>query len=149
MKTYNYKPRSATTNYKRLIPFIDAVDKLEEHHFTFRSGKYMPLSIENLGYTFNGCPVYGMMHYYTQNGDLMRDPDMTFYVNRKHGLIVPMTFQQDGCPFTRYGTLYEKVFDSVTRYRPRLLSDLDTFLRTWSTNIIDQGFKPEQAFQKA
>lgn len=108
-----YKPRSSGTNYKRLIPFLDAVDQLSEKYFKFESRGYMPLTIENLGYTFNGQPVYSMTHYYEQNGDMMRDPDMTFYVDREQGLIVPMTFRQDGCPFAPYGVLYQEVFDTV------------------------------------
>ena len=138
---YNYSPRSASSNYKRLLPFLDAVDASDDQHITFHADGYMPLSIESLGYSFNGCPVYSMMHYYVQYGDLMRDPDMTFYVDRDNKKIVPMSFQQDGLGIP----LYQEVFDSLTRYRPRLLSDLDSFLRTWTTNIIDQGFDPKQA----
>ena len=47
--------------------------------------------------------------------------------------------------------IYQEVFrrgdDGRLLYVPRLLTDLDSFLRTWSTNIQDQGFNPAQAFQ--
>ena len=139
------KTRYSAANYKRLLPFLDAVDKTENHYFRFTAGEYEPLPIENLGYTFNGCPVYSMMHTYVQNGDIMRDPDMTFYVDRENGHVIPMTFQQDGVPFGQFGTLYQEVWQDANYYRPKLLHELDRFLNTWSKNIIDQGFDSAQA----
>lgn len=136
--------RYSSCNYKRLAPFLDAVRDLPEQSFTFTSEGYEPLSIENLGYTFKGYPVWGMMHTYEQNGDLMRDPDMTFLVDREGGNIVPHTYQQDNCPFTRYGTLYQEVWADESHWRPRLRTELDDFLRGWINNIISQGFRPEQ-----
>ena len=140
-------PRFSSVNYKRLIPFLDAVDGTQDKHFKFTHGEYMPLSIENMETTFHGFPVYGMMHFYTQNGDLMRDPDMTFYVDRESSAIVPMTIQQDGVPFTKYGTLYKEVFDEHGECRRDMLHELDDFLNTWTRNILAQGFDPSQATQ--
>lgn len=137
------KTRSSAGNFKRLRPFLDAVDTLPEgdRYLRFVSNGFMPLSIEALGYSFYGYPVYAMAHYYELNGDLMADPDMTFFVDRKHGHIIPLTFQQDGLPF---GSKYSKVFDGETNYRSRLASELDSFLSMWTKNIIDQGFSPAQ-----
>lgn len=137
--------RYSSYNYKRLAPFLDAVRETPEQYFTFTSEGYEPLSIENLDYTFKGYPVWGMMHTYQQNGDTMRDPDMTFLVDHETGNIVPHTFQQDNCPFTKYGTLYQEVWEDESHYRPHLRTELDGFLKDWITNIINQGFKPEQA----
>ena len=138
-------PRSSGTNYKRLAPFLVAVNTSPDMHLTFRHSDYMPLSIEFLGYTWKALPVYSMMHYYTQCGDLMRDPDMTFAVDLENGLIVPLTFQQDGASWTEGGTLYQEVFNADGKsYIPRYLSDLDSFLATWTKNIIDQGFTPAE-----
>ncbi len=139
--------RYSSYNYKRLAPFLDAVRELPEQAFTFTCEGYEPLSIENLEYTFKGYPVWGMMHTYKQNGDTLRDPDMTFLVDRETGNIVPHTFQQDNCPFTQYGTLYQEVWEDETHYRPSLRSQLDRFLKDWITNILAQGFNPEQARQ--
>ena len=102
------KTRYSSFNYKRLAPFLDAVRELPEQSFTFTRDGYEPLSIENLEYTFKGYPVWGMMHAYDMNGDTMRDPDMTFLVDRETGNIIPHTFQQDNCPFTKYGTRIKK-----------------------------------------
>ena len=142
----NIKTRSGATNYKRLKPFVLAVDACGGH-FKFTSGGYMPLSIENLEYTdADGHPVYGMMHYYIQCGDLMRDPDMTFSVNDQAGTICPLTYQADAIGM--YQEVFRRGDDGRLLYVPRLLTDLDSFLRTWSTNIYDQGFNPAQAFRQ-
>lgn len=143
----NKKTRSGSANYKRLKPFLLAVDA-NGGHFKFTSGGYMPLSIENLEYTdYDGHPVYGMMHYYIQNGDLMRDPDMTFSVNDETGTVCPLTYQLDGMGV--YQEVFRRGDDGRILYAPRMLTDLDAFLMAWSKNIIEQGFKPEQAFQIA
>ena len=136
--------RFSADNYKRLLPFLDAVDEQPEaKHFRFTSGGYMPLVIENLEYTFRGYPVYSMTHYGELNGDPMRDPDMTFWVDRKHGHVIPLSFQQDNDPFV--GTRYQQVFVDEEHYYKSLASELDRFLRLWSKNILDQGFSPGQA----
>ena len=147
----NIKIRFGKANYKRIKPYLLAVDQQEEKHFRFTvdGGDYMPLSIEYLGYCdAQGHPVYSMMHYYTQCGDLMRDPDMTFSVNDADGSICPLTFQQDG--IGPYGTMYQEVFKKSGErltYSPRLLHDLDSFLNNWTKNIQAQGFDPCQPFR--
>lgn len=147
----NIKIRFGAANYKRIKPYLLAVDQQDGQHYTFRAGEnFMPLSIEYLGYSdAHGHPVYSLMHYYIQNGDLMRDPDMTISVNDAAGTVCPLTFQQDGLP--PYGTLYQEVFkDNGGRliYSPRLLHDLDSFLNTWTKNIQGQGFDACQPFKE-
>lgn len=139
--------RFSADNYKRLIPFFDAVDKTEEGCFRFTSAGYEPLVVENLEETFIGYPVYSITHYYEMNGDAMRDPDMKVYVDRQHGHVIPLYFRQDNAPFTPYGVYEQEVFadDQALRYYPKIASELDRFLRMWSKNILDQGFHPEQA----
>ena len=138
-------PRSAGANFRRLFPFLAAVTASEETHLVFESDGFMPLSIEFLEDYWQSLPVYSMMHYYIQCGDLMRDPDMTFAVDLDHGKIIPLTFQQDGAAWTPDGTIYQEVFspDGKT-YKPHLLTDLDKFLAQWSTNIINQKFSPDK-----
>lgn len=143
--SYVKHPRSAGANFKRLFPFLAAVNASEDTHLTFISEGYMPLSIEFIGYGWQSLPVYSMMHYYIQCGDLMRDPDMTFAVDLDNGKIIPLTFQQDGASWTPSGTIYQEVFSPDCKtYKPRLLTDLDSFLATWSKNILSQRFTPEK-----
>lgn len=143
MFDYMIKTKSAAANYKRIKPYLLAVDH-HDGHYKFTSEGYEDLSIENLGYCDHwGNPVYSMTHYYEQNGDLMSDPDMTFSVNDRLGYIMPLTYQQD-C----FG-LYQEVFtNGGKQYSPRLLHELDSFLAKWSTNIINQGFDPAQPYKE-
>lgn len=61
-----------------------------------------PLSIKSLGDN-----QFGMMMYYEQNGDLMRDPDYVFEVDPETKTIQALEYQQDGVPSV--GTLYQTV----------------------------------------
>lgn len=131
-------PKHATTNYKALKPFLDAVNEAEGHkHFT--AAGYMDLVIENLQFVdFAGRAVYSVSHYGEQNGDLMADPDMEIAVDTEKGQIIPRTFRND------YMGIYQEVFryqNGKTYYSERLLIDLDGFLWQWLKNIADQGFK--------
>ena len=131
------RTKHATTNYKALKPFIDAVNKAEgSRHFT--APGYMDLVIENLYFNdFEGNPVYSISHYGVQNGDLMADPDMEIAVT-KDGRIIPRTYRND------FMGLHQEVFKTVegrTLYSNQLLIDLDIFLWQWLQNIEQQGFK--------
>lgn len=131
--------RHATTNYKLLLPLLTVTEASEDRHHRFESSGYMPLSLEYLGYSdYKDRPVYGMMHWTTQNGDLMRDPDMTFSVDRETGTVHPMTYQND---FMRcYQEVYRRDDGGTLYYSRRLLTDLDDFLWHWLQNIHDQGY---------
>lgn len=132
--------KHAAANYKRLLPFIRAVDATPDNYSRFESPGYMPLFIENLGYTFGGSPVYSMMHFYVQCGDLMRDPDTTFAVLHGPGEIIPLSFEQSAPPI--YQEVYE---DGKNGCNSALLRHLDEFLSEWSKNILAQGFDPNQS----
>lgn len=128
--------KHATTNYRMLKPFLDTVDA-NNGHVKFLSDGYMPLSVEFLYKQSDGRKVYSMMHFTTQNGDLMRDPDMTFAVDTTAGTVEPLTYQND------FMGMYQEVYtDDGKRYRPRLRTDLDHFLWQWLKNIKEQEFSP-------
>jgi hypothetical protein len=105
----------------------------------------MPLSIERVG-----SNRYALMHFYTQNGDLMRDPDMEFIVDNDKQTITFVEFQQDGYP-----QIYQRVEDengggaSITNgketYNPQLSRELNRFARNWFNNIENQEYLPVRA----
>lgn len=134
------KTKHATSNYKSLKPFFDAVNAAEGGSLHFMAPGYMDLVIEDLYFNdFEGNKVYSISHYGTQNGDLMADPDMEIAVTND-GRIIPRTFRND------YLGLRQEVFREVngkTFYSNQLLIDLDTFLWQWLKNIEDQGFKSD------
>ena len=63
--------KHASTNFRMIRPFLDAVDASPDEHRRFLSGEYMPLSVESLGYTIHGGKVYSLTHYGEQNGDAL------------------------------------------------------------------------------
>ena len=130
--------RYASCNFKRLLPLIEGIDQ-DKTSRQYEAPGFMPLFIENLGYTDrHGCPVYSLTHYGEQNGDMMADPDMTFAVDFEAGTVEPLTFQND------YMGLYQQVYKHNAAgqliYSPSLRASLDDFLRQWLKNINDQGF---------
>lgn len=105
------------------------------------SGGYMPLSIEDIGYSPDGHRQISICHYGEQNGDLMRDPDMVFALQDVDGLTIaePISFRND------YMGLYQEVYThngegKRTHVNPRLKRELSSFALTWFRNLKHQGF---------
>ena len=132
--------KHATTNYRRIKPFLDAVKATENGAAKFTSAEYMPLHIECIDYgRTRGTRIYSIAHYDRMNGDAMRDPEMTVEVNPATGTVEPLTFQND------YMGMYREVYcNDGWHYRPELRTSLDDFLWHWLQNIIDQGFTPDK-----
>ncbi len=113
---------------------------LESHHLleTFRSTEefyvkisnepYMPLTIEK-----NGNQVV-VAHYYTQNGDLMPDPDVEFEIYQ--GVWLPVAIQHSTGKYVR-------TMEGEGEKRILFLDDYDDlheFSDFWAGNLLDQGF---------
>lgn len=132
---------SAKTIYKTLAPFFDAVDGTEEKALKFTAPGYMDLCIEALGYNdHEGRPVYSVAHYGEQNGDLMRDPDVTMGVDRETGTVEPLTYQNDY--IGRYWEVYTDFVDGKpTKYYPAMKKDLAAMVTAWAKNIKAQVVK--------
>lgn len=132
------KTKHSGTNYKMIAPFLDACDE-NNGYLKRESDGYMPLVIEELWHPdCYGYPVYSIAHYEMQNGDMMRDPEVTFSVDRDGKRIIPQSFQND------YLGLYQEVFKEISgklMYSQRLLRSLDDFLWNWLKNIQMQGFQ--------
>ena len=89
----------------------------------------MPLIVERLG-TFDVGTQYSFAHYFKQNGDLCRDPEMVF-LKHKSGAVIPCMFQQDIPP------LYQEslFFDDGWKVSPRLNKQHTSFANMWIKNI--------------
>lgn len=133
--------KHARTNYRMISPFLKVVDESPDGHRKFLSDGYMPLVVENMGYTFHGCKVYSVTHYGELNGDLMRDPDMTVAVDHQAGTVDPLTWQNDY--IGRCSEVYDTDANGREVYRPRLRTDLDRFFWQWLKNIQMQRFSPD------
>ena len=108
----------------------------------------MRLVIEVIGGPYpNGAYEVSVAHYGEQNGDAMRDPEITFLVvPSAHGTTwTPLAFEnsylgayQVVAGVTAEGTLQVR--------QPKQMQELRKFANQWDTNIKEQGF-PE-VFQR-
>jgi hypothetical protein len=93
-------------------------------------GPIMPLSVERL-FTCNDGMMYSLTHYYYQNGDPCRDPEMCF-LKTKTGDVFACTFEQSIPPFHQESLFFE---DGKWKLHPRMQRDHASFANGWMKNI--------------
>lgn len=105
-------------------------------HAKFEVNKtYQPVSVEVIWKYDESKAAISVMHYGEQNGDLMRDPDVTFLrVDEK--TFIPLTFQNDYAGF--YGEYATVEYGAITLTEPRKQADLASFCNDWMENINEQ-----------
>lgn len=113
--------------YRKLHLFAAPVLDGEACYMKLQAKGYEDLVVEAIG-----GDEYSIAHYYDQNGDSMRDPEITFTVDRKNKSIHPASFLQDGI-----GVYYETADAS-----PAMVRDLKRFMVQWFTNIKNQKYEP-------
>jgi hypothetical protein len=94
---------------------------------------FMPVHIDYLWQNEHGRH-YALAHYYTQNGDMMSDPEMIFLVTGES--IIPMSFRQDGLGIHQIALIAES--GEAMRINIRLQGDLARFANQWMQNIKEQ-----------
>lgn len=85
---------------------------------------------------------YSVAHYYEQNGDLMADPDMTFFKSAD-GEVYPCTFQQDNLAIYRIG-LDITVEGVIEAENAEEQAGQAEFANGWMRNIAEQQGLPIQ-----
>ena len=115
--------------YQKLAVFAGPILEGEAYYMKLTSEGFEDLVLEAIGGN-----EYSIAHYFRQNGDSMRDPEITFTIDKKACSIHPTSFLQDDI-----GLFYET--DSVPPSRVR---DLKDFMSQWFTNIKHHGFEPEK-----
>ncbi len=113
--------------YRKLHLFAAPVLDGEAYYMKLQAKGYEDLVVEAIG-----GEEYSIAHYYDQNGDSMRDPEITFTIDQENKSIHPVSFLQDGI-----GVYYETV-DAA----PAMVRDLKGFMVQWFTNIKNQKFEP-------
>ena len=102
----------------------------------------MRLVIEVIGGPYpNGAYEVSVAHYSEQNGDAMRDPEITFLVSpADQGTTwTPLTFENSylGC----YQVVASVSSAGLIEARdPALMRDLRDFATQWDRNLLQQGF---------
>lgn len=121
-----------------------------QQHFKITAPEYMPLSVERLDEdiqtAFGKGTLYSICHYYEQNWDLMRDPEMCFIVvdNRQHSKdylavgIFPQMYQLDSLGLYEESIRIEN--DVVTNCITTWQKGHCSFANQWMKNIAQQGF---------
>lgn len=122
-----------------IIEKCGGLEALKQQYIEIKNRGYMPLVIEYIGTGPRGLPLISVSHYYIQNGDLMRDPEMTFEIDpagqQEWG---PITYQQDSLSI--FQEAIWRAPDDRVMIRPSLVQDLKAFARTWDRNLKEQGF---------
>lgn len=90
----------------------------------------MPLSVEWIGNR-----TLSISHFYIQNGDLMRDPEVTFY--KSGNSYFPATYQQDNLGLYQEAILFDEQ-GTPERFNPKLQKSLVEFVDSWFENIVWQ-----------
>lgn len=107
----------------------------DAHGYTEKwDGGIMAAHVEHIG-DMAGNPLWSIAHYYKQNGDMMRDPDMTFL--EIHGKIYPASFEMSAL-----GKYEESIFVDYDTGKIKLIPKLQrqhaSFANQWMRNIKEQ-----------
>lgn len=97
--------------------------------------KYISRGMEDLNIEVIGENRYAMAHNYVLNGDLMANPDIELTVDNATEKLYPQTYQQDNLQY------YE-----VVNGDPIKSKNLSTFMKTWFSNIKEQGYRVDTIY---
>jgi hypothetical protein len=130
MKPINQKAR------KVMDTLTIGIDKPGDHRkIDNAKGAFMPVHVECIGRCNYGL-LYSIAHYYEQNGDLMRDPEMVF-IKGADNRYYPTYFRQDGgLGFEQEAVIMED--EKVKAFKPPIQDELKEFANGWMQNIKEQ-----------
>ena len=139
-------------NQKATIVFIRLVESLGGGlHRKIENTPFMPLTIESIGENIDTpwgmASLYSLCHYCKQNGDLMQDPEMCFFIidnrngatlNNDNVKIAPYSFQQANMGIYEESVRMENA--KLTEFNRNMQKDHTEFANMWLSNIEEQGF---------
>ena len=135
----------STKIFSRLLKKLNGKD-----HIKLYSEGFMPLTIEKLDINIStpsgNATTYSLTHYYEQNGDLMRDPEMVFIVVDNRSVckdydaleIYPQMYQQDNLGLFEEGITIEN--NTIKSFIKAWQYSHCHFANQWLKNIQQQGF---------
>jgi hypothetical protein len=108
--------------------------KVGDHHkWDNANGAFMAVCVEIIGKTGLG-PLISVAHYYEQNSDWMKDPDVVFLLGADLH-VYPISYQQDNLGLYQEAAVVE---DGQWKVRPKLQADICRFCNQWMRNIKEQ-----------
>lgn len=127
MKAVNAKGQEALAVLAGLVPNVG-------DSATLNAPGFMPLVVERIRPT-----GLSLAHYYEQNGDLMADPEMTFWHAPADGQFYATGFRNDGIAQDRTSVYFKGGSEPVS-FRPREQRGQSSFAGIWMQNLRAQGF---------
>jgi len=97
-------------------------------------GAYMPVHIEVIR-KYLGDLFFSIAHYYEQNGDLMRDPEMVFWKG-EDGRYYPIYYLQDALGLEQNSAIFEE--GTWTEVDRMMQHEHVRFAQYWMCNIKQQ-----------
>ncbi len=95
---------------------------------------FIPVTVECIDLCASGT-IFSVCHYGEQNGDLMRDPEITF-LRDERGDYYPLSFQNDYLGIHRESVLFSD--GKPSRFYPSIQRDQAVFVGAWMRNIKQQ-----------
>ena len=127
--------------YDRLQPILKALG--DEQYVKLESKGFMDLHVNRLNADFVAGEMargthwnyYSLAHYYSQNGDMIPDPDMVVRVHIDNNMAEVWSYQDS----FGYKEVYTEREGKVMVYQARK-KDLNNFMKFWLRNLKAQGF---------
>ena len=122
----------AQINYDILSELAPEIMSGEARYMRFQDKSMMPLIIERLSDT-----RISVAHTYIQEGDVMYDPEMEFEIDTNTRSLSPRTYRQDNMGIYQYVEYDNGILNTS------LVSDFNSFARTWFKNIENTNYVRE------
>lgn len=124
------------TNFDRITKLDIIIDGKIRDCARSKSCGFMDLVVERIPHLDNfnteGSQAFSIAHYFEQNGDLCKDPEMVLFLHPELNEVEAHSFQQDLPP------LYQEVFPAPRKVCLAHKKELNNFLRHWLNNLINQ-----------
>ena len=119
-----------------LDTLTEGLTSIEDHTIFENASAFMPVSVECIGAVEYG-KLYSVAHYYKQNGDLMRDPEIVFLKDCA-AQYYPISYQQDGLGLYQEVVRFE---GDIINVQTKTQKSIARFCTTWMANIYEQQFR--------
>jgi hypothetical protein len=132
---------------QQMIDQHGGFEAVRNRYLRLENPPFMRLVIEVIGGPYpNGAYEVSVAHYSEQNGDAMRDPEITFLVlpTEQGHAWTPLTFENSylaACQVVAVVTA-----EGLVQVRqPRQMQELREFANQWDINLKHQGFERQHA----
>jgi len=127
--------RAISQRAKRVMDILTRLCPSIGDHDKFHTDPYMDVVVEHID-DCNMGPVFSIAHYYEQNGDLMRDPEMCF-IKGGDGNYYPYYYRMDGLGIERECIRWDEK-GNVQGIQKNEQGNQAVFAGTWMRNIKNQ-----------